>query len=158
MITTLFSFFLHFRSDIQRSSPSARPTSWTTAIPESAASLIWMWSAACDRWSLNWNDNGGALWLSAIWPCSGNVLLCFLITIINSWKFERAHQVGFFSGFVRNSSILLAYFPHCLCFTYCRCIYAYFMGVPIAELPFKDLHTHRIYELTPGRHYSVFAV
>jgi hypothetical protein len=32
-----------------------------------------------------------------------------------------------------------------------RCIYAYFMGIPIAELPFKDLLTHHIYELTPGK-------
>lgn len=31
-----------------------------------------------------------------------------------------------------------------------RCVYAYFMGVPVADLPFKDLLTHHIYELTPG--------
>ena len=24
------------------------------------------------------------------------------------------------------------------------------MGVPVADLPFKDLHTHHIYELSPG--------
>lgn len=52
----------------------------------------------------------------------------------------------------------IAFFPpishlHCsivYLFFLFRCIYAYFMGVPIADLPFKDLHTHRIYELTPG--------
>lgn len=31
-----------------------------------------------------------------------------------------------------------------------RCIYAYFMGVPIVELPTLDLQLHQIYELTPG--------
>eukprot|EP00599_Poterioochromonas_sp_BG-1_P003603 CAMPEP_0173146218 /NCGR_PEP_ID=MMETSP1105-20130129/8358_1 /TAXON_ID=2985 /ORGANISM="Ochromonas sp., Strain BG-1" /LENGTH=657 /DNA_ID=CAMNT_0014060369 /DNA_START=226 /DNA_END=2199 /DNA_ORIENTATION=+ len=31
-----------------------------------------------------------------------------------------------------------------------RCIYAYFMGVPQEDLPFKEFETHRLYELTPG--------
>lgn len=31
-----------------------------------------------------------------------------------------------------------------------RCIHAYFMGVPLQELPFSDLLPHRIYELEPG--------
>eukprot|EP01038_Epipyxis_sp_PR26KG_P008460 gene8460-11440_t len=31
-----------------------------------------------------------------------------------------------------------------------RCIYAYFMGVPLQDIPFKSFEAHHIYELTPG--------
>lgn len=31
-----------------------------------------------------------------------------------------------------------------------RCIYAYFMGVPLEELPHQNFEYHHIYELTPG--------
>lgn len=31
-----------------------------------------------------------------------------------------------------------------------RCIYAYFMGVPLNEIPVKEFLQHHIYELTPG--------
>jgi hypothetical protein len=31
-----------------------------------------------------------------------------------------------------------------------RCIYAYFMGVPLTEMPYKEFEYHRIYELSPG--------
>ena len=31
-----------------------------------------------------------------------------------------------------------------------RCIYAYFMGVPLNEIPFKEFKYHHIYELEPG--------
>lgn len=31
-----------------------------------------------------------------------------------------------------------------------RCIYAYFMGVPLQEIPFKNFERHRVYELSPG--------
>jgi hypothetical protein len=38
----------------------------------------------------------------------------------------------------------------CLCLAYNRCVYSYFMGVPVVDLPFKELLTHHIYELSPG--------
>lgn len=31
-----------------------------------------------------------------------------------------------------------------------RCIYAYFMGVPLSEVPMKEFQQHLVYELTPG--------
>jgi hypothetical protein len=31
-----------------------------------------------------------------------------------------------------------------------RCIYAYFMGVPLEEIPFKEFKHHHLYELEPG--------
>lgn len=31
-----------------------------------------------------------------------------------------------------------------------RCIYAYFMGVPLVEIPFKEFERHKVYELSPG--------
>lgn len=31
-----------------------------------------------------------------------------------------------------------------------RCVYAYFMGVPLNDIPFQDFRFHHIYELAPG--------
>lgn len=31
-----------------------------------------------------------------------------------------------------------------------RCVYAYFTGVPLHEIPFKEFKFHHIYELSPG--------
>eukprot|EP01036_Dinobryon_divergens_P025471 gene25470-34022_t len=31
-----------------------------------------------------------------------------------------------------------------------RCVYAYFTGVPLQDIPFKDFKFHHIYELSPG--------
>lgn len=31
-----------------------------------------------------------------------------------------------------------------------RCIYAYFMGVPLPEIPVKPFDRHKVYELSPG--------
>lgn len=31
-----------------------------------------------------------------------------------------------------------------------RCIYAYFMGIPLNDIPFKEFLTNRVYELSPG--------
>ena len=35
----------------------------------------------------------------------------------------------------------------CMCF---RCVYAYFTGVSLQDIPFKDFKFHHIYELSPG--------
>jgi len=40
----------------------------------------------------------------------------------------------------------------------CRCIYAYFMGVQLSEIPYKEFKYHRVYELNPGNINIYYAI